>query len=82
MARIGGALTAEGARRAQGSWMVIDHVDIAARSGTMRMAIDAARGDARRALGGDEPAGWRIAALHWERSGDFVRCRAEVEALG
>jgi hypothetical protein len=67
--------------RMPGSWTVMDHVDIADQADTARVAIEGAQRDARRALGTTEPVSYRVAGLYWERRGDFLRCRAEVEAL-
>lgn len=73
------------ADRATGCWTVMDHVDIAPVADSARMAVEAARTEARRAL--EARAGhvaaprFRILGIHWEHRGEFVRCRAEVEAL-
>ncbi|MEL6234346.1 MAG: hypothetical protein AAFR46_08045 [Pseudomonadota bacterium] len=75
--------SADAPARATGSWTVMDHVDIAAHCASAQTAIGAARKDAARALEamGAEATRFRTLGVYWERKGEFVRCRAEVEAL-
>lgn len=69
--------------RAIGSWTVMDHIEIADRCSSARTAIASARADAEKALSaqGAATAGFRTLGLYWERKGEFIRCRAEVEAF-